>query len=554
MATPTNLYQYYTGLGKTLPSLQERSKLYESYGLGQAGTYTGEIGQNNALLNKLIGQSNVTTPPVNTSWYNPPAGSSWYNPQGGGTSVGTQAPIYTPTPTGQIQLPPIQTDLGQTVIKERQRVGMPIDEQAIRKSYRDYGLENKYGSWTGSAEQWKALGIEDVNYSFQQLQQKALKEGIQNSQGETIVPPADSATMVDEAAKPTYEYSQMSGDDVNKVMDDIVSKIGTTDLAKLIQDFSGGDITTPELELDEESRDAALNDLKASAAQGLSKLQQGLAAKGMTFSGIRTEAEASLAADTLSKESGINREFAGKIINAARQEQTRRETALKAAETNYNKALEAQGYVYNPFTNTIEKTLQREQFEQKSTAKTFSSGGGYYSYDPETGQVTELVSPAQKAPQTMTTSQGIMEWNPDTGQWEATGFYAKSGSEGTQAEKEQSNIQNFRSRLNAVSGDDGHISEGDWQKYKKQWLDKGLSEDDFVKNFIDKINPDFADSYGAKELEYSQEYTFSTDLQLAIADATSKKAAKLAMANLTKAYPTKANIIQAAFENLNLGI
>ena len=49
----TNLYSYYTGQGQALPSVQERSKIYESSGLGSASGYVGSASQNTALLNAL---------------------------------------------------------------------------------------------------------------------------------------------------------------------------------------------------------------------------------------------------------------------------------------------------------------------------------------------------------------------------------------------------------------------------------------------------------------------------------------------------------------------
>ena len=59
MATPTTLYEFYTQQGKTLPPLTERSKIYEQYGLGSAGTYTGTAPQNTILLQKLLSGSLV---------------------------------------------------------------------------------------------------------------------------------------------------------------------------------------------------------------------------------------------------------------------------------------------------------------------------------------------------------------------------------------------------------------------------------------------------------------------------------------------------------------
>lgn len=62
MATPTTLYEYYTGKGQTLPSVQERAPVYQQYGLGSSSDYAGTAEQNTALLGKLLaGTSTPTT-------------------------------------------------------------------------------------------------------------------------------------------------------------------------------------------------------------------------------------------------------------------------------------------------------------------------------------------------------------------------------------------------------------------------------------------------------------------------------------------------------------
>lgn len=54
------LAEYYSGIGKPLPSISERAKIYESSGLGSANTYVGSAQQNTALLGKL--SAPATTP------------------------------------------------------------------------------------------------------------------------------------------------------------------------------------------------------------------------------------------------------------------------------------------------------------------------------------------------------------------------------------------------------------------------------------------------------------------------------------------------------------
>ena len=292
--------------------------------------------------------------------------STTQNPGVGITAPVVQKPIVAPPMTSL-------TSAGQSFIKARTDAGRAVDELTVKQEYRDRGFENKYGSWTGSNEQYKAMGLQDVQDSFTQMQQKIAKEGIQNSAGQNAVSPGgynpSTGGMTTASNQPTEEFVNQTPEDYQSVTQSVLDSVGTTDLAKLIEEFSGGSLTTPEFELSKEEKEAQLTDLKNAAAQGLSTIQKSLAQRGMTFSGIRTEAEANQAAEVLSKESGINRVFAGKIIAAARQEQGRRETALTLAENNYNKALEAQGYVYNPITNTIEKTLARQKFESDENAE-----------------------------------------------------------------------------------------------------------------------------------------------------------------------------------------
>jgi hypothetical protein len=53
----TTLYEYYSALGQAIPSIAERAKMYESFGLGQATYYTGTAEQNTKLLSKLQGKA-----------------------------------------------------------------------------------------------------------------------------------------------------------------------------------------------------------------------------------------------------------------------------------------------------------------------------------------------------------------------------------------------------------------------------------------------------------------------------------------------------------------
>jgi len=58
------LYEYYQSQGQSLPSVQDRSKIYESSGLGSAIDYQGTAQQNTALLNALSSSPAPTVTPT----------------------------------------------------------------------------------------------------------------------------------------------------------------------------------------------------------------------------------------------------------------------------------------------------------------------------------------------------------------------------------------------------------------------------------------------------------------------------------------------------------
>ena len=68
------LYEYFLSQGKTLPTISERSQLFQQLGLGNAGTYSGTAEQNNRMLSSLQNQpsgSLTGTTPSTTSQQNP---------------------------------------------------------------------------------------------------------------------------------------------------------------------------------------------------------------------------------------------------------------------------------------------------------------------------------------------------------------------------------------------------------------------------------------------------------------------------------------------------
>lgn len=72
MAKPTNLFEYYKQQGESLPSIQERSKLYENLGLGSAKAYSGSAFQNKKLLDALQSDTTVEVKETETKTFETP--------------------------------------------------------------------------------------------------------------------------------------------------------------------------------------------------------------------------------------------------------------------------------------------------------------------------------------------------------------------------------------------------------------------------------------------------------------------------------------------------
>lgn len=138
MATPTTLYEFYTGKGQILPSLTERAQLYQQYGLGSSSSYVGSAPQNTALLAKLLagGSQNVFgNPPVGNvgeigTWIDSTTGQGYSGPKKNANdqpaSPTTGQPI---TPTPPNPPPPTSTTprLVYRVDRETGHVSGPYD-------------------------------------------------------------------------------------------------------------------------------------------------------------------------------------------------------------------------------------------------------------------------------------------------------------------------------------------------------------------------------------------------------------------------------------------
>lgn len=289
-----------------------------------------------------------------------------------------------------------------------------MTELQVKDLYRTQGLDTKLREWRGTAEQWKAMS------TFEEIAAGVAKATQQTAQ---IAPQVQTLQMAKDAGMPVTgttsvesaaTYLREQGITPPKLITDETKEIPTiedtttkltpdtenvqmdsTDITDIINEITSGEFTTPGLELSEEAAAAGKADIERNAAEALKTLQQNLAKRGMTFSGIRTEAEKGLAAESLSKMSGISRALAGAIINAATQEQKRRESAIAAQQKAQSEALKAMGYVVNPYTGKMEKTMEREKMEQPDY-QTVSSGGNIFEYDKGTGALRLMYEAPQE--------------------------------------------------------------------------------------------------------------------------------------------------------------
>lgn len=110
------LFDYYNQKGQTLPNLQERGKMFESYGLGSASGYQGTAEQNTALLGRLSQPAAPASMPAPQA----PAPAPITNPvdTAGLTTAGIKPPTL-PTPSAPIIQNSFTDSLGQTLSTQR---------------------------------------------------------------------------------------------------------------------------------------------------------------------------------------------------------------------------------------------------------------------------------------------------------------------------------------------------------------------------------------------------------------------------------------------------
>lgn len=251
--------------------------------------------------------------------------------------------------------------------------GLPTDFGYRKNLYGGSSLSQRLGSYVGSEIQNNKLTeyLRNKSTASPQVPQE-LTEQVNNvvGQGNQIAQQTQDFITQSQRKPPTGAPSPeistpekppaSSVSDTNKPL----MNLNTADLASIIADISSGKSLNVDTTIAEEAKNLAMSGEEQRASKALSDAQASLAKRGMAFSGIREGEETTLAAESLANKAGISNKFAEAIINAARDEQKLRETALAAEEKAAAEALKLQGYSKDPFTGQLIKTLERLKFEQ----------------------------------------------------------------------------------------------------------------------------------------------------------------------------------------------
>lgn len=390
-------------------------------------------------------------------------------------NAATTTPIIAPTPiittTKNPKIGISQIDAGKEVIKELTDLGVSTDINTIRSNWSKFGLDTKLGTWTGNAIQWNAYN----KYSKDELNkigEEAKKIQEQTTKVQEQVATEGITETPTEVSKTEGGGTGTTGEG-SKVLDP--NTLGTVQLSNLdigdiITEIESGTAASPETVIAGEEKALLTDAEKSKVAGALETFQQQMAKAGQAFSSIRSSGEAGIAAQSLSNLSGINLDLATKIVNAARQEQTRRVNALDLQQKAQSAALESMGYVIDPITGTLQKTLAREKSETVKPVR-FSSGRNVYEYDPATGGITTLIEGVDTPP---TSYQEWMLAGEQSGTGKSYAEYLSDKGE-TQSEKTTAlKIAAFakaRPQLEMDRGADGYVNPVNYMRLRSDFAE-----------------------------------------------------------------------------------
>ena len=321
----------------------------------------------------------------------------------------TPPPIITPTDKPTVGVS--QIDAGKQAIKDLTSIGVSTDINTIRSNWAKFGLDTKLGTWVGSAVQWNAY----AKYAKDELGKAAVSQTDlqQKLYDQVVAAGATPATALNAVRQipggdPNFSPAEVgtTGETVGETTEGTTS-IPPLNTADLIGKISSGEYKIPEIEIAKEATTLAKDKEKARAGQALENVQQDLASRGMTFSSIRTTAEAKLQAEHLANMSGISLQLAASIIEAARQEATRQEPKYYS--------------MGNALYEIIPGQSPRKIIEGPPSAPEVigSASGGYFQWNSKTNSWESLNVPLgpESAPQTVVKNGILYQWDGQLKSW-----------------------------------------------------------------------------------------------------------------------------------------
>jgi hypothetical protein len=420
--TTTSITDYLKSQNKA-SDFGSRKSMYSSSGLAQRlGVYIGSAQQNTALLNYFNTQPITQTPSptiTQTPTNYPIESGTFLSATSGTPTINQPSTPLNASPTNPysaiVNRLPYQTsspaksgnefinNLNATSTKNAELLNNAQELQKLEEPTPTFTPEPSSGSnysYSDFARNHPELDsqISDIN-----------DRATMNATEETPTP-TESTTSLGTPSKELIEQAQ----------------IPLPSFAAILSDLSGpqgiGGIESVDVAVANEAKRLALEGEDTKLAKALSDTQKNMAKAGMSFSGIRTAEEQSLAAQSLANKTGISNQFASALISAAKSEYESREKAVLAQQEAGRKALETMGYAIDPLTGTLTKTLERQKMEQGNTQPTSYREWELAGKEQGTGLdygdwlKEQKSNPVLDALRTLTYNQTLSEQTPSPGQ------------------------------------------------------------------------------------------------------------------------------------------
>jgi hypothetical protein len=230
------------------------------------------------------------------------------------------------------------------------------------KLYESLGLNAQLGDYRGSAEQNNAL--------LNKLAQAEKNAGVSlNPNNVYQILSAGGIQQKDSSSTSSIGSTSSTGGASNTLdfLTGNTKNLSPEELAKAAVDRVTSSATFP---LQMEAQQAEKDALRLQQQRDTESFIKEIAARGLTFSGIKTKGISTIEADTLSKLLGVDRKFA--LLMTQGIERAAQDIAKEAQnEKSANRkeaidSLQALGYAINPLTGNVEPTLAAQKAESSA--------------------------------------------------------------------------------------------------------------------------------------------------------------------------------------------